>query len=78
MLSHKCQSKSNHSCENDSNVLSIGTEDTSQSTLVLEFVKSCVAKVDSRGKQAVSVPPTSNHPHLLTCIDDSEESTKPQ
>ncbi|PVH74231.1 alpha/beta-hydrolase [Cadophora sp. DSE1049] len=33
-----------------SNVLSIGTEDISQSKLILEFIRTCVANVDLRGK----------------------------
>ncbi|KAL2825774.1 Alpha/Beta hydrolase protein [Aspergillus cavernicola] len=33
-----------------SNILSIGTEDISQSKLILEFVLTCAAKVDRRGK----------------------------
>lgn len=33
-----------------SNILSIGTEDDLQGKLILEFVASCVAKVDLRSK----------------------------
>ncbi|OKL59497.1 hypothetical protein UA08_05285 [Talaromyces atroroseus] len=32
-----------------SNILSIGTDDTSQAKMILDFVSSCVAKVDQRG-----------------------------
>ncbi|KIW43048.1 uncharacterized protein PV06_04196 [Exophiala oligosperma] len=39
-----------------SNVLSIGTEDTSQSSLILDFVDSCVRNVEKRGGDAASKP----------------------
>jgi hypothetical protein len=37
-----------------SNILSIGTEDDSQSKLILDFISACVAKVGSGGKPSVS------------------------
>jgi prenylcysteine alpha-carboxyl methylesterase len=37
-----------------SNILSIGTEDEPQSKLILNFISTCVAKVESRGKHSVS------------------------
>jgi len=39
-----------------SNILSIGTEDVAQSKLILEFISSCIAKVDSRSKPLVRDP----------------------